>query len=70
MKQIIDLFRSSPLEAVKKHADLCLECVEALPNALTTRGDGRKEALEVVRRLERDADTVKRLATMGFRSAT
>lgn len=59
MKQITDIFRASPLEAVKKHADLCLECAEALPKALTTKGEARKEALEVVRRLERQADTVK-----------
>lgn len=59
MKEIIDMFRSSPLEAVKKHADLCLECAEALPKALTTDGEARKEALEVVRRLERQADEVK-----------
>lgn len=59
MKEIVQMFRSSPLEKVKDHADVCLECLEALPAVLTAPIGERVEALKVVKKKEKEADGIK-----------
>lgn len=59
MKEIVQMFRSSPLERVKTHADICLKCVEALPAVLQAAPGERAGPLKEVKSLESQADKEK-----------
>ena len=60
MKEVISMFRKSPVVAIQGHSDLCLKCAQKLVDLFkATNGEDRKAILNEIIALEKAADDAK-----------